>query len=151
MGRVSRGHSARCARRAVVILVDTSVWVDYLRGEATPAAEALRQLVVDQPQDIATCEPIAMELLAGASPARLSSLERLVDGLACLDVEPSLDFRAAASIYRLVRASGHTVRALNDCLIAAIAARHEVMLLHKDADLERIQRVTGQPMDSRRQ
>lgn len=96
------------------------------------------------------CEPVAMELLAGASAAQLPRVERLANGLPSLRIEQGLDFRSAAVIYRGVRSNGHTVRALSDCLIAAVAGRTGATLLHKDVDFERIGSVTGQRMDSRR-
>lgn len=133
-----------------MILVDTSVWVDYLRGLPSAATIELRRILATLTDQVCLCEPIAMELLAGASPAQLPAVARLVDGLRSLPVDPFHDYRAAAAIYRRVRATGHTVRALNDCLIAAIAHRHQVLLLHKDVDFERISKVTGQPADSRR-
>jgi len=117
-----------------LVLVDTSLWVEYLRGTGSPAARALAGLLRDQPDDVAITEPVAMELLAGARPSSLPSLELLVAGLPVVGVEPTLDFPAAASAYRAARARGATVRSLVDCLIAVVAVRHEVELLHRDAD-----------------
>ena len=119
-----------------LLLVDTSVWIEYLRGTGSPAARALADLLRDRPDDVALTEPVTMELLAGARPSSLPSLELLVAGLATVGVEPTLDFPAAASAYRAARANGTTVRSLVDCLIAVVAARHGVELLHRDADYE---------------
>ncbi|MGI8948340.1 MAG: type II toxin-antitoxin system VapC family toxin [Ornithinimicrobium sp.] len=121
-----------------MILVDTSVWVDYLRGASTRPVGELHRLVRVDPGVLATCEPIAMELLAGAGPAQLASVERLVDGLVSLETHPATHYRHAAAIYRAVRADGHTVRAVNDCLIAAVAVTHDAAILHRDKDFERI-------------
>ena len=52
------------------------------------------------------------------------------------------DFESAARIYRRCRRGGETVRALNDCLIAAVALRSEAELLHRDRDDEVIARHT---------
>ena len=57
------------------------------------------------------------------------------------------DFDAAARIYRRCRAAGVTPRGLIDCLIAAVAWRHEAPLLAHDADLARIAAVIGAPLD----
>lgn len=124
-----------------MILIDTSVWVDLLRGGHRPATRELERRL-DEPAELACAEPIAMELLAGARGPELVRVERLVDGLVMLPVEPILDYREAARIYRLVRSDGHTVRSLQDCLIAAICIRHEVTLLDTDRDFERIAAVT---------
>lgn len=88
-------------------------------------------------EDIATTEPVVMELLAGAPDERaLSRLEMLTAGLPLLGVDPSLDYRDAATIHRSVRRSGRTVRRLNACLVAAIVLRHGATLVHKDIDFE---------------
>lgn len=126
-----------------MILVDTSVWVDYLRGDDTDATRRLRSLLGETPEAVCICEPIVMELLAGASDeAMLMRLERLTNVLTRLGVDELLDFRAAAAIYRGCRQAGLTVRSLADCLIAAVAVRHGATLVHKDADFESIALVT---------
>lgn len=125
-------------------LVDTSVWVDFLRGEESPATRALRDLLRSGPGSVCMTEPIAMELLAGATDeVMLGRLERLANGLPSLVVDQALDFRSAAAIHRGCRRAGRTVRSLTDCLIAAVAIRHGVRLVHKDADFEAISSVTA--------
>lgn len=118
-------------------LVGSSVWIDYLRGTPGRASEFVRNSFLEGDPPAVT-EPIAMELLAGASLGELSNIERLTDGLSCLPIVPELDYRDAAAIYRAVRARGQTVRRLNDCLIAAVAIRHGVVLVHKDTDFEAV-------------
>jgi len=121
-----------------VNLVDSSIWIDYFRGMPTAARDTLRSMLADGDEVFIT-EPIIMELLAGApdfSAAR--RLETLVNGLSLLTVEPDLDYRDAASIYRNVRRSGRTVRKMNDCLIAAVALRTGATVVHKDIDFEMI-------------
>lgn len=121
-----------------MILVDTSAWVEHLRGARSPTARALA-VQVREGTDLVTTEPIVMELLAGAdTPQRADALERLVNGLPVLTVEPATDFRQAAAVFLAVRRSGRTVRSLVDCLIAVVAMRHDVALLHRDADYDAI-------------
>jgi hypothetical protein len=120
-----------------VILVDTSAWVDFLRAADTRASQELRRLFTETPKVVACAEPVAMELLAGArDELQHRRLQRLVDGLPTLPVDPTLDFRAASDLFRLARHTGRPVRSLQDCLIAAVALRHEVTLVHKDVDYE---------------
>lgn len=66
------------------------------------------------------------------------SVERLVNGLIQVAVDPHLDFRSAAMIYRTVRRNGRTPRSMVDCLIAAIAIRQDIELAHDDADFDAI-------------
>jgi predicted nucleic acid-binding protein len=121
-----------------MILVDTSAWIDHLRAAETPVARRLWNLI-EEDADLATTEPIVMELLAGADTAqRIDALERLTNGLPVLGVEPRVDFRQAAAVFLAVRRSGRTVRSLVDCLIAAVALRSNVPILHKDADFDAI-------------
>ena len=84
--------------------------------------------------EISITEPVLMELLAGAPTE--SAAARLHEDLVrvgSLRVEP-MDYEAAAGIYRAVRRAGHTMRSELDCLIAAVAIRNRVPVLHNDAD-----------------
>lgn len=126
-----------------MILVDSSTWIDYLRNRQTPSVDRLDALVVAG-ADLVTTEPIVMELLAGTgrSPARGMEVERLVEGLLLAGVDTRLDFRAAAGLYRAARANGETVRSLVDCLIAAVALRRDLELLHDDRDFDALARIS---------
>jgi len=127
----------------VVILVDTSVWIEHLRGTGSRAETTFRGLASSDPAGIATCEPIAMELLAGPTdPFTVRRLEDQLGTLEDLPVDPARDFRAAATLARAVRRNGHTVRSITDCLIAAIAVRHGSDVWHCDEDYVRIAEVT---------
>jgi predicted nucleic acid-binding protein len=127
-----------------VILIDTSAWIEYFRATGSSAAVEVRRLLAEQADQIAMCEPIAMEILSGAvEDASHAKLERLVNGLPSLVVDTALDFRTAAQIYRAARRSGQTIRSINDCLIAAVAIHHHAHLVHRDADFEVIVAMTG--------
>lgn len=118
------------------LLIDTSAWIEYLRGTDSRAAREVGQRLLG-PDQIAMIAPVAMELLAGApNPSALLTLESLVNGLPNLDIDDRLDFHAAAAAYRMARARGMTVRSLVDCLIAVVAARHGATLLHRDGDFD---------------
>lgn len=123
-------------------LVDTSAWVEYLRGTGSPANVEVRRLLQEAPDRVATTEPVVMELLAGAaSPSVLAKLGTLTSGLRQLALEPAADFHAAATAYRSARAGGATVRTLLDCLIAAVADRTGAVLVHRDRDFDELERV----------
>jgi len=122
-------------------LADSSVWVEHLRGNA---AITQRLLEAQSRGVLVMCEPVAMELLAGASADRVVAIDSLVNGIPGLAVDSNLDFRAAAAIRRAVRAEGNTVRSILDCLIASIALRNaDVVVAHNDVDFERISSTTG--------
>ncbi len=128
-----------------MILIDTSAWIEYFRATGSIAAVEVRRLVSEETAEIAMCEPIAMEILCGATnDTQYATLERLVDGLPSLIVDNALDFRAAAGIYRAARhRRGETIRSINDCVIAAIAIRHDARIIHCDRDFDVIARITG--------
>jgi predicted nucleic acid-binding protein len=127
-----------------MILVDTSAWIEYFRATGSPAAVKVRRLLSDQANQVAMCEPIAMEILSGAvDDSTHAKLEQLVNGLPSLSVDNAIDFRVAAGIYRAARRSGQTIRSLNDCLIAAVAIRHNARIVHRDADFDVIAGMTS--------
>jgi predicted nucleic acid-binding protein len=126
-----------------MILVDTSAWIEYLRATGSPAAVEVRRLLSGQANEVAMCEPVAMEILSGAvDDGRHAKLEQLVNGLPSLSVDNAIDFRSAAGICRTARRAGQTIRSLNDCLIAAVAIRHDARIVHRDADFDVIARMT---------
>lgn len=128
-----------------MILVDSSAWVEFLRDTDSEICERV-QHALEQP--IAIADPIRMEILAGArDEAHLNSLRRLLARGTTLLTMPA-DFDEASRIYRQCRAGGDTVRKLIDCLIAAIAIRHNIPLLHQDIDFDRIARHSTLTIDA---
>jgi predicted nucleic acid-binding protein len=125
-----------------VILADTSVWVTYLRGSGTPASRRLRGLLsVDD--ELAISDIVQMEVLAGARDANhLHQLRALLARAHVLAIAPGIDTDHAAEIYRSCRRQGHTPRQLTDCVIAAVAIRNDVAVLHEDRDFTAIARHT---------
>jgi predicted nucleic acid-binding protein len=127
-----------------VILIDTSAWVEFLRGTGSRACERVDALLGTR---IATCDPIRMEVLAGARDERhLNDLRRLLARASVLPTA-SGDYENAAVLYRACRQSGATVRKLIDCLIAAVAIRADVRILHADADFDTLARHTPVRVD----
>ena len=122
-----------------MILIDTSAWVEFLRGTHHRAAA---QVVDALCGDIAVCDPIRMEVLSGARDDRnLSDLRRLLDRATILPTT-SVHYEDAARLYRTGRAAGLTVRRHMDCLIAAVAIAHEVPVLHADRDFDALAQVS---------
>ncbi|MEX0846952.1 MAG: PIN domain nuclease [Ilumatobacteraceae bacterium] len=122
-----------------MILVDTSAWVEFLRGTGSPVCEAVDRLLAD---DLAVCDAISMELLAGARDERqLAQLRGLLARTTVLPTGPA-DYELAAAMYRACRVRGETVRKLIDCLIGAVAVRADLDVLHADADFDTLARHT---------
>lgn len=127
-----------------MILVDTSAWVEFLRDTGSPTCVRVDELLADE---VATCQPVRMELLAGARDER--HLQDLRGLLARATVVPTLaiDYEDAVALYRSCRRHGETVRKLIDCLIAAHTIRAGLPLLHADADFEVLARHAGLVVD----
>ena len=121
----------------VPLLCDTSVWVDFLRGRRTRAVTRLDELLDD---GLAVTEPIVMEVtMGGRDAAHVRQLHRLLRRAALVSVVPS-DFDDAAAVYRVCRRAGATPRSPIDCLIAAVAVRAGMPVLHSDRDFDVIAR-----------
>jgi hypothetical protein len=120
-------------------LVDTSVWVDYLRGKATPPIRALKELLPGD-QIVGVAPIILQEVLQGAdSNERFEKWRKFFAGLCCYTVrDPVASHVEAARMYQSCRRAGTTPRSSNDCLIARIAVEHALVLLHDDRDFEAI-------------
>jgi predicted nucleic acid-binding protein len=126
----------------VVILVDSSAWIEYLRGTGSDAHIRLRAYR-DTTEQLAISEVVAMELLAGVRDGREEdAVEEIVNGSTLLRTSGLDDYRRAAALYRTCRANGETIRRMNDCLVAAIAIRNRVRVLHNDRDYDVLARHT---------
>ncbi len=122
-----------------VILVDTSAWIEFLRNTGTPVCHAVDGLLSEE---IAVCDAVRMEVLAGArGESHLMSLRRLLARAAVIPTLAS-DYEDAAALYRRCRRQGETVRKLIDCLIASTAIRAGVPILHNDSDFDVLARHT---------
>ena len=120
-------------------LVDTSVWIDFLRGESTRQAVALEGLLSSD--DVVGIAPVILqEVLQGAdSHARMDKWRRYFGELMCYLPRDSVATHvAAARLFLDCRRAGKTPRSSNDCLIARIAIEHSLVLLHADRDFEAI-------------
>ena len=114
-----------------MILVDTSAWIEFLRDSASPVCERVEEVLA---QRIAVADPVRMEVLAGArNEQHLVNLKRLLARGSVFHTKP-IDYDQAAILYRQCRANGETVRKLIDCLIAAVAIRNDLVVLHQDID-----------------
>lgn len=114
-------------------VIDTSAWVEFVRDGDAETADAVEQLIR---QGGALTEPIVMEMLAGARSGRHGTQLRSLLGTVDLLPVASADWADAALLYRMCRVNGVTIRSMVDCLIAAVAVRHDVPVLAKDRDFE---------------
>lgn len=124
-----------------MILADTSAWVEFLRGTGSELHHRLRDLL--ERDQLASTDAVLMEVLVGARDAsHRERLRRLLWRCDFVATEGPRDYEDAAEISRACRMGGDKVPGLIDCLVATVAIRAEVAVLHGDADFETIARHT---------
>jgi predicted nucleic acid-binding protein len=123
-----------------MVLPDTSVWVDFARDGARGRAASLRGLL--DFGEVATCGPVAAELLAGVEGEAAERIWELLSSLPWAELTPP-GWRQVGETARRLRRAGRTLP-LTDVVIATAAARAGHALWSFDADFERIRGVLGQ-------
>ena len=124
-----------------MVLVDTSVWVDFFNGAAAPEVERLAVLLEEQ-ETVAYTGLILQEILQGVAGDRAASA---VDRHFAPFVEifpQRTTHLLAAKLSRDCRQRGFTIRSSIDCLLAACAIETGCHLHHKDRDFVFLARVS---------
>jgi predicted nucleic acid-binding protein len=125
----------------VNVLVDSSVWIEYLRDREGPEAGALKVLIARS--EACVTDAVVLELLAGPTDeVAADTLQRFLSGAPLLHQQSPVDAEHAAAVFRTCRRSGFTPRSRLDCLVAAVAIRNGVPVLHRDRDFDVIARHT---------
>ena len=118
-----------------MILVDSSVWIDYFRGTSTPEAETLDSLLGTEP--IATGDLILTEVLQGfVSDRDFNQAKKLLTSLVIVDLAGQAIAVQAAKNFRVLRAHGITVRKTVDTVIATRCIESRLSLLYSDRDFD---------------
>ncbi len=122
-----------------MILVDSSVWIEFFRRDSDLDLEHVLDL-----DEVVTCLPVIQEVLQGFDDQRTYRLAREAM-FAFPVVESPLSeevFLLAVDLYRSARRAGHTVRSGVDCLIGACALRNTLTVAHHDRDFEALARIS---------
>ena len=120
-----------------MILVDTSVWIDFFRAAETPQARRLAAALAGD-EELCTCGPVMTEVLQGIrSASEYRRVRESLDLLVYLPIGRETYVRAA-EIWRKARRRGRTLRSTIDCIIAACAADSGAAVLHRDRDYDTI-------------
>ena len=118
-----------------MILVDSSVWIDYFRGAATPQTERLDSLLGSEP--LAIGDLILTEVLQGFSSDRdFNQAKKLLSSLDVIELGGQDIAIQAAKNYRKLRALGITARKTIDTVIATRCIAGGYTLLHSDRDFD---------------
>jgi predicted nucleic acid-binding protein len=120
-----------------MLIADTSAWVEWLRARGSGADWAFDSAFANDL--VVLTEPVKAELLTGARDrTELATLRRLLETVDFELVHPRDDFEAATELFHTARQRGVTVRGVMDCLIAAMALRLGLPILHHDRDFARM-------------
>jgi predicted nucleic acid-binding protein len=118
-----------------VVIVDTTVWVDYFRGVENPETDWVHTEL--ERQRLGLTDVILCEVLQGVrDDLAAKEVERQLLKLEVFDMCGADLAREAARNYRTLRTRGHTVRKTIDCLIATFCIREQHSLLHNDRDFD---------------
>jgi predicted nucleic acid-binding protein len=120
-----------------LIVVDTSVWLDFFRGARTAHVDRLFEFL--ERDLVAITDLVLTEILQGVRENRVGRrVQHRLGVLATFRLEALDDFHRAAALYRRARDRGLTVRRTVDCLIASVCIRERLPILHNDADFDRL-------------
>jgi predicted nucleic acid-binding protein len=118
-----------------VVIVDTTVWIDYFQGVKNPETDWLDG-ELDR-QRLGLTDVILCEVLQGVRDDVVAKeVEQKLLKLDVFDTGGVDLAREAARNYRALRSRGHTVRKTIDCLIATFCLREQHSLLHRDRDFD---------------
>lgn len=125
-----------------MVIVDTTVWVDYLRGTDNPhTAWLARELSETR---IGLTDLILCEVLQGVQEAAMfSRVRREMLTFEIFNTGGETMAIASAQNYRRLREQGHTVRKTIDCLIATFCLTQGHSLLHRDRDFDPFEEFLG--------
>lgn len=118
-----------------MILVDSSVWIDYFRGTLTVQTERLDALLGSEP--LAVGDLVLTEVLQGFNSERdFNQARKLLTSLEVVEIGGREIAIQAARHFRTLRLLGVTVRKTIDMLIATFCIENDYALLYSDRDFE---------------
>lgn len=125
-----------------MIVVDSSVWIDHLRG--TPTEEVIRLRALFGRQQLLVGDLVLYEILRGvgseAEALRVEALLAEFEFVALSNREIAIK---AAANYRMLRGRGITIRTAIDLIIGTFCIEYGHALLHSDRDFEPMERYLG--------
>ena len=118
-----------------MILIDSSVWVDFFSSSPGPAGKELRRMIADS-EPFALAGVVVAEVLQGLTRDAVR-IERYLEQCDMLEPTGFATYRDASAIYRAARARGISLTTI-DTLIAAIALDHSASVFTLDQDFQEL-------------
>ena len=116
------------------VLIDTSVWIDALRGKTPHIVETTKELLKDD--RILICGPVLFEIKRGLRPPDRKKILLLLDALIRLSVDEAV-WDAAGDLDASLRKTGMTIPPM-DIIIAQVCLHHKVSLFTLDEHFQSI-------------
>ena len=121
-----------------MILIDSSIWIPFFNGQKNLQVEVMKTLIAND-EDVCLSVHILMEILQGFRTDKdFHQVHGYLQMFPVVDMGGMSSYVAAAQIYRRCRKKGITIRRGMDCIIAQTAVENDLVLLHDDADFDRI-------------
>lgn len=127
-----------------MILVDSSVWIDFFNGRDMPAVSRLVDLLEDGSAPLAMADLVLFEVLRGFREEQdFNAARRSLSALPVVEIGGEEEALRAAQHYRALRAQGRTVRSPIDVLLASYCIENDYALLHSDRDFDALESLRG--------
>ncbi|MBC5764414.1 type II toxin-antitoxin system VapC family toxin [Ramlibacter albus] len=127
-----------------MILVDSSVWIDFFNGQPGPAEERLAELLQDGGAPLGVADLVLFEVLRGFRHEQdFQAARRALHALPIVEIGGEDNALRAAHHYRALRAAGVTVRSPVDVMLASYCIEHDHALLHGDRDFDALESLRG--------
>lgn len=123
-----------------MILVDSSVWIDFFNGRETPTAVRLADLLTDGAAPLGMADLVLFEVLRGfRQPQDFLAAREALAALPVVAIGGEKNAIAAAEHYRTLRRQGITLHSPIDVLLASFCIEQGDVLLHQDSDFDALE------------
>ena len=127
-----------------MILVDSSVWIDFFRDGRSAQSQTLARCLGDSSIEVGMADLVLFEVMRGFREGTwMRQAQALMSALPQVEIGGTAHALKAAERYRQLRQSGRTVRSPVDVLLASYCMTHGHTLLHRDTDFESLQTLGG--------
>ena len=127
-----------------MVVVDSSVWIDFFNATPNPARDSLRRLLAEGEVEVIVPDLVLFEVLRGFRHERdHREALRLMEALSIEPTGGKALALAAAQHYRVLRSHGYTIRSPIDVLLASYCIENDCALLHSDRDFDVLESMRG--------
>jgi len=127
-----------------MILIDSSVWIDFFCGHINRETDLLARWLAEAKADLGVADLVLFKVMRGfRTPKDQAFAKRLLLTLEIVEIGGTNNALLAAAHYSHLRARGFTMRSSMDVLLASYCIERGHVLLHRDADFDALQTLRG--------